>query len=203
LLEALKAEAEEKAPIVDDHKNPLPLKEQLEELPSELVELDAAIEDAEKIMKTYDANPEVMRQFERLKNEIEMIQAQLEEISNSKNAELETINKERRDWETRLENHVSKINVLFSMYMEEVGCTGEVRLTKGSQDDNDQQKSKFREWGIEILVSFRNNAKAQVLSAQRHSGGERSVSTIMYLMALQDLMTAPFRCVDEINQGLE
>jgi len=42
-----------------------------------------------------------------------------------------------------------------------------------------------------------------VLSAQRQSGGERSVSTIMYLMALQDMMVSPFRCVDEINQGLD
>eukprot|EP00567_Pseudictyota_dubia_P002842 CAMPEP_0197451158 /NCGR_PEP_ID=MMETSP1175-20131217/27918_1 /TAXON_ID=1003142 /ORGANISM="Triceratium dubium, Strain CCMP147" /LENGTH=45 /DNA_ID= /DNA_START= /DNA_END= /DNA_ORIENTATION= len=25
----------------------------------------------------------------------------------------------------------------------------------------------------------------------------------MYLMALQDLMVSPFRCVDEINQGLD
>ena len=32
------------------------------------------------------------------------------------------------------------------------------------------------------------------------SGGERAVSTIMYLMALQELMVAPFRAVDEINQ---
>lgn len=35
------------------------------------------------------------------------------------------------------------------------------------------------------------------------SGGERSVSTIMYLMALQEMMVSPFRCVDEINQGLD
>jgi len=35
------------------------------------------------------------------------------------------------------------------------------------------------------------------------SGGERSVSTIMFLMALQEMMVSPFRCVDEINQGLD
>lgn len=61
----------------------------------------------------------------------------------------------------------------------------------------------FQDWGIEIRVSFRGNTKLQVLSARVQSGGERSVSTIMYLMALQDLMVSPFRCVDEINQGLD
>lgn len=59
----------------------------------------------------------------------------------------------------------------------------------------------FKEWGIEIRVSFRENVKPQVLSARVQSGGERSVSTIMYLMALQEMMVSPFRCVDEINQG--
>ncbi len=56
---------------------------------------------------------------------------------------------------------------------------------------------------MEIKVKFRDKSKLQVLSAQIHSGGERSVSTIMYLMALQELMVNPFRCVDEINQGLD
>ena len=42
-----------------------------------------------------------------------------------------------------------------------------------------------------------------ILNANRQSGGERTVSTIFYLMALQDLAQAPFRVVDEINQGMD
>ena len=41
------------------------------------------------------------------------------------------------------------------------------------------------------------------LNAQRQSGGERAVSTIFYLMALQSLTRSPFRVVDEINQGMD
>ena len=61
----------------------------------------------------------------------------------------------------------------------------------------------FEDWGVEIRVKFRESSNLQVLDARVHSGGERSVSTIMYLMAMQDLMVSPFRCVDEINQGLD
>jgi len=43
----------------------------------------------------------------------------------------------------------------------------------------------------------------QILTAQRQSGGERAVSTVFYLMALQSLARAPFRVVDEINQGMD
>lgn len=71
------------------------------------------------------------------------------------------------------------------------------------QSTEAQPYGNFIEWGIEIRVAFRENHKLQVLSARVQSGGERSVSTIMYLMALQDMMVAPFRCVDEINQGLD
>jgi len=39
------------------------------------------------------------------------------------------------------------------------------------------------------------------LNKRVQSGGERSVSTIMLLMALQDMVKPPFRVVDEINQG--
>ncbi len=66
----------------------------------------------------------------------------------------------------------------------------------GTNDDYDK-------WGIEILVKFRDNEPLQRLSGQRQSGGERSVSTILYLMSLQALSKAPFRVVDEINQGMD
>jgi Fe-S cluster assembly ATPase SufC len=51
--------------------------------------------------------------------------------------------------------------------------------------------------------SSSENESLQVLTAQRQSGGERAVSTIFYLMALQDLARSPFRVVDEINQGMD
>lgn len=35
------------------------------------------------------------------------------------------------------------------------------------------------------------------------SGGERSVATAIYMLSLQELTPVPFRCVDEINQGMD
>ncbi len=43
------------------------------------------------------------------------------------------------------------------------------------------------------------NEELQRLNAHRQSGGERAVSTIFYLMALQSMAQSPFRVVDEIN----
>lgn len=49
----------------------------------------------------------------------------------------------------------------------------------------------------------RKGEDLQILDAHRQSGGERSVSTIFYLMALQSMARSPFRVVDEINQGMD
>lgn len=65
-------------------------------------------------------------------------------------------------------------------------------------------------WGIPRLDSgeliahnHREKEDLSVLDSHRQSGGERAVSTIFYLMALQSLARAPFRVVDEINQGMD
>jgi structural maintenance of chromosomes protein 5 len=52
-------------------------------------------------------------------------------------------------------------------------------------------------------MSNRQNENLQILDSHRQSGGERAVSTIFYLMALQSMAKAPFRVVDEINQGMD
>jgi len=49
----------------------------------------------------------------------------------------------------------------------------------------------------------RETEQLSILDSHRQSGGERAVSTIFFLMALQSLARAPFRVVDEINQGMD
>lgn len=56
---------------------------------------------------------------------------------------------------------------------------------------------------IHDSFDFRDTEQLQLLTGQRQSGGERAVSTILYLMSLQELAKSPFRVVDEINQGMD
>ena len=52
-------------------------------------------------------------------------------------------------------------------------------------------------------VKWRPSEELHALSDQgRDSGGERSVATMVYLIALQDINPCPFRVVDEINQAM-
>ncbi len=72
---------------------------------------------------------------------------------------------------------MKEISASFKKYMGEIDCKGEVVLNTPGDD--------FANYAIETKVSFRDDAKLQTLSAEYHSGGERSVSTMMYLIALQ------------------
>jgi chromosome segregation ATPase len=72
-----------------------------------------------------------------------------------------------------------------------MGCAGEIRVT---------ETEDYAAWTLDILVKFRSSEKLQQLTAHRQSGGERSLTTILYLMSLVEYARAPFSLVDEINQ---
>ncbi|PVU98561.1 hypothetical protein BB560_005646 [Smittium megazygosporum] len=71
----------------------------------------------------------------------------------------------------------------------------------------------FHDWGIEIWVSFRSGEPTVLLTEHRQSGGERAVSTALYLQAIQEAAVkfggrenargVSFRVVDEVNQGMD
>lgn len=58
----------------------------------------------------------------------------------------------------------------------------------------------YDNYGLRIRVKFRDAEELQDLNAHTQSGGERAVSTAIYMLSLQELTPAPFRLVDEINQ---
>lgn len=64
-------------------------------------------------------------------------------------------------------------------------------------------QDNYDEYGIRVLVRFRDDSELQPLDAHTQSGGERAVSTAVYLLSLQELTDVPFRVVDEINQGMD
>lgn len=58
----------------------------------------------------------------------------------------------------------------------------------------------FDQYGLKIKVKFRDTDQLHELTRHHQSGGERAVTTAIYMISLQELTRVPFRCVDEINQ---
>jgi len=89
---------------------------------------------------------------------------------------------------------VTNVGDKFSTAFDEIGCAGEIRIA---------EHESYSNWAIEIYVKFREKEELQLLTGHRQSGGERSLTTIMYIMALAEYSRAPFSLVDEINQGMD
>lgn len=89
---------------------------------------------------------------------------------------------------------VSSLSTKFSKFMARIACKGNITF---SGDEGDPKM-----WGIAVRVAFRGSNEPTQLSKTSHSGGECAVSTMLVLLAMQDVTSLPFRVVDEINQGM-
>lgn len=138
------------------------------------------------------------RQIDKLRDKLSGFQTKLAKIQ-------ESIDEVRAGWEPKLDALISRISDAFSDSFQRIGCAGQVCLDKveAATANGEPGGSEFDQWSIQIWVKFRENESLSLLDSHRQSGGERAVSTIFYLMALQSLSASPFRVVDEINQGMD
>ncbi|KAI9670897.1 MAG: Structural maintenance of chromosomes protein 5 [Caeruleum heppii] len=166
----------------------LPENQTLEDLETEIESEKARLE------LVHEGNPNAMKEFEDRQKNIEGLTSKVQTMEEKLQQMEAGIREIRGQWEPELDGLVSKISDAFSRSFEKIGCAGQVGVYK----DED-----FDQWAIQIQVKFREHEPLSLLDSHRQSGGERAVSTIFYLMSLQSLARAPFRVVDEINQGMD
>lgn len=195
-----KAKAQQAMAVVtklqEDPENTAHLEKWLNLPPDMTVEkiIDDLTAERTKLQFTHASNPNAIKEFEKRQEDVERLRQKIEDNAEKLERVSRRITKIRDVWEPRLDALIGEISDAFSHNFEQIGCAGEVGMHK----DED-----FGLWAIQIKVKFRENEALQILDAHRQSGGERSVSTIFYLMSLQALAQAPFRVVDEINQGMD
>ena len=141
-------------------------------------------------------NPLLQQRYEEMQEEEQrlLLSEQLA-VLNAEYEDMEaTMRKRSEQWIDNVRSIANKLNKSFHLYMEKLGFQGEVAL---------RETGRLIDYEMQLRVAFHSGSAMVDLSGQRHSGGERAVSTVMYLMALQDMTSAPFRVVDEINQGMD
>lgn len=139
----------------------------------------------------------VEREYHQRKRDIKQLETDVDK-NETQLSELETEMEETRGrWLPNIEQLLQRINVGFGRFFRALGCAGDVSLYQG------EQAHQYDQFGVNIRVKFRDQEALAELSAAHQSGGERSVATVLYMMALQELTSVPFRCVDEINQGMD
>ena len=180
-------------------------------------QLEANIESEKAQLElTHETDGSIIKEFEKRQKQIDETRRNLERRESNLNEIKAAIDEIRGKWEPELDALVNKISEAFSDSFARIGCAGQVSIHKASSkedgeelgmdiNDNSEQGNglDFGNWAIHIYVKFRESEPLSLLDSHRQSGGERAVSTIFYLMALQTLSRAPFRVVDEINQGMD
>jgi len=136
----------------------------------------------------------IIDRYQRYKAQLEHDQKDLDSLESDTRRCQDKIKKIYDLWRPRLDELISNIDEKFDAAFKRMGCLGHIVVV----EDPD-----FDKWGIEVQVSFRDNEPLVRLDPHRQSGGERSLSTIMYLMSLTELSKSPFSLVDEINQGMD
>lgn len=211
----VKTEAEELASGGDDSLQELLIElAQIKDKPIE-EEIDARLESAHAQLELHAGGTDganTIRDYEERAKKINRLRLKLTAF-NQEQADLHgAISEIRQVFEKELDDIVSKIDAAFAESFERIGCAGQVAVYKASSNDpadcteelgGTENGLDFANWAIHISVKFRENEPLSLLDSHRQSGGERAVSTIFYLMALQSLSKSPFRVVDEINQGMD
>ncbi|AES69696.2 putative structural maintenance of chromosomes protein [Medicago truncatula] len=172
------------------------LEKEFLEMPTTIEELEAAIQDTtSQANSILFVNNNILEQYEARQRQIEDLAKKLDADKKESTRCLAELDNIKGKWLPTLRNLVAQINETFSQNFQQMAVAGEVSLDEHDMD--------FDQFGIHIKVKFRESGQLEVLSAHHQSGGERSVSTIVYLVSLQDLTNCPFRVVDEINQGMD
>uniref|UniRef100_A0A1I8PBI1 Structural maintenance of chromosomes protein 5 n=1 Tax=Stomoxys calcitrans TaxID=35570 RepID=A0A1I8PBI1_STOCA len=143
-----------------------------------------------------DVDPEIVKEYDTKRNEAEALKKEIESNLNGNENCLLEIQQIFNIWFPSVMEVVTTINSHFGQFMESMGYVGEVKLINNEEHD-------FESYGIEILVQYRKNVPLQALNRHVQSGGERAVAIAVYTMSMQHITHVPFRCVDEINQGMD
>ena len=110
----LRDDLNQSAPLEDENGNPTTLGQEIQSLELETVgEYQAALDEAQHKVQSIVDDPNAIKQYESTLAEIEQVEAQLEQMQDSKDSLGRKIQQELDSWKTRLATSIEQINKLF------------------------------------------------------------------------------------------
>jgi len=155
--------------------------------------LKRKLKDTERKMRGLEpVNMMAIHQFDELKERIEKIQKEIEEAEHEKNMLLELIDQTREKKRIRFEKVFHAVNENFKEIFHELsGGEGEFLL---DEPDNPTES------GLEIRAAPKGKNPLRIDSL---SGGEKSLTAIAFILAIQNYCPAPFYFFDEADMFLD
>jgi chromosome segregation protein len=162
--------------------------------PQELPSLQESLAGLKRELEHIGAvNELAVSQYEEQKNNYKQLATRIYEIEEERHAIIEFMNeldKKKHDMFMRAFNQV---NSTFQEIFTKITGTGKARMALEFPDD------PFK-GGVDVLLEFPGKSEMAISSA---SGGEKSVSSVCFLLALQAIHPMPFYVFDEIDAHLD
>ncbi len=178
-VQRLIREAEDLSPRVPSPRELLELERQINTIGGSLKELSDVPDDIEGVYRMY------LSDFENLRKNLQSIMEKKEEMQAELRRGLDR-------WSSIMDRYLAEINRDFDQILASIGARGRVTLTEGD----------VRSVGLDVQVGFSGKEMTSI-STLSQSGGEKSLSTMSFLLALQNQVRSPFRAVDEYDVHLD
>ena len=136
-----------------------------------------------------DVSEDIERMYESYSKLYLELKEKAQVVAENREKTLEEVKTRLQAWRTVMTRLLERVNLEYQKIMGQTSAKGEVRLANGHDIETA---------GLEILVGFKGG-KPVALDAYTQSGGERTMATMSFLLALQQHVRSPFRAVDEYD----
>ena len=163
-------------------------------MPGDVAALSALIDHLElTLSNAEDYDPTIEAEYKRKAGEKLEIFNKLRDFKLHREDDRANFEDRKEAWKERIKRIVGELSSKFYSNFEKIpSSSGKIELL---------ETPSLKDYGLRMMVSYREGENREPLSYGGHSGGEKKMATAMFLLVLQKLSPCPLRIVDEINQG--